>query len=541
MPSNKKLVHLLEVLASAMEIDPRDLASAALEYANRVFNESDKDDDRRSEASAAERPTGMAASAASSYSGQLHLCLDFGTAVSKAFAWNKKSDTPVPLRIGTAAGEPASSPYGLGSRMFITRDGRVYFGQAAINHAAAVTDPESHRPLESIKDILSVGPKEGLTEPVLQEFNPSPYRITQKEIISLYLAFLTDSALIALQEDHGEANRSLPRSYTKPVFDHSRDDWATDTLAECAALGQVLADRFSGQWSAGISLEDLRSAFTQAAASPYLANVDSEFLAEPVGAFASRIRNYAPESEHRRLMMVIDVGAGTTDFAMFAAFVSDDRMRLVRIKDSVTTVRIGGDAIDDALLEFLLDKAGVTEGDARIRAIRSDLRRDIRLNKEELFTRRTITRTLINDIIVTVQLDEFEQYERMVQLRNAISKKFCKVLSDIHKSWLSFRDIHLFFTGGGGSLKMVTDLVRDQEMFVQGTMIRPRAANAVPQWIETECEELVPFYPQLAVCIGGAAYSGADTIRLIVDDELSVFHGDLGDTQWQMEGFRDGT
>ena len=546
MPSDKKIVHLLYVLADTMEIDPRDLASAALEYANNVFNDphdSEKDNDKEIEGSASEgheHTTDTTAPAAQSYTGPFHLCLDFGTAVSKAFAWNKESDTPLPLRIGTAAGEPASSPYGLGSTIFITRDGKAYFGQAAINHAAAVADPERHRPLESIKDILSVGAREGLTEPVLREYNPSPCQIAQKEIIALYFAFLTDSALLALRDDHGEVSRNLPRSYTKPVFDHSRDDWATDTLAECAALGLNLADRFSGQWANGISLEDLRSAFTQATASPDLSVVDSEFLPEPVAAFASRIRNYAPESQHRRLMMVIDVGAGTTDFAMFAAFESDDEMRLVRITDSVKTIRIGGDAVDDVLLGYLLDRAGVKAGDSRYNAIRADLRRDIRLTKEDLFRNRTMERSLVNDIRITVQLDDFEQCDEMKRLRDAMSETFHRVLSNIHRSWLSFRELHVFFTGGGGSLNMVTALVRDQEISIQDTIIRPRGVNAVPDWIKTECEELVEFYPQLAVCIGGAAYGGAETVRVIVDNELSVFHGHLPNAKWNMKGFRDG-
>ena len=374
----------------------------------------------------------------------------------------------MPLKIGTAAGEPASSPYGLNSTIFIARDGTTYFGQAAINHAAAVADPERHRSLESIKDILSVGAKEGLTEPVLPEYNPSPWQISRKEIIALYLAFLTDSALLALRDDYGEEHRNPPRSYTKPVFDQSRDEWATETLAECAALGQILADRFSGQWAAGISLEDLRRAFIEAAASSSSSDLNSLFLPEPVGAFASRIRNYEPESQHRRLMMVIDVGAGTTDFAMFAAFVSDDRMRLARIKDSVKTIRIGGDAVDSALLEFLLDRAGVKE-DSRIGAIRADLRRNIRLSKEELFRTGTLVQSLINDIVITVQRSDFEQYDGMKPLREAISGKFREVLSAIDKSWLSFRELQVFFTGGSGSLRMVTDLARDQDMAIQET------------------------------------------------------------------------
>ena len=494
MPSKKKIVHLLHVLGDTMEIDPRELASAALEYASSVLNdpnEAGKNDEYENGSPSFDGPEHATATKApvKTYAGPLHLCLDFGTAVSKAFAWDKESDTPLPLKIGTAAGEPASSPYGLSSTIFIARNGNVYFGQAAINHAAAVTDPERHRPLESIKDILSVGQKEGLTELTHSDFNPSPFPVTRKQVIALYLGFLTDSALTALRDDYGEESRNIPRVYTKPVFDRHRDDWATKTLAECAELGQVLADRFSGQWTYGISLEVLGNVFSEATALPNLSNVVSGFLPEPVAAFASRIRNYSPESQNRRLMMVIDVGAGTTDFAMFAAFESEDKMNLVRISNSVKTIRIGGDTVDNVLLGFLLEKAGVTSEDTRYGAIRADLQREIRLIKEDLFKTDAIERTLVNDITVTIQLKEFEECDRMKQLQDAMFAKFRDVLSDIDISWLSFREVHIFFTGGGSSLKLMTALGSDQEMTIQGRTVRPRAVNNIPNWIAAESEE----------------------------------------------------
>ena len=68
----------------------------------------------------------------------------------------------------------------------------------------------------------------------------------------------------------------------------------------------------------------------------------------------------------------------------------------------------------------------------------------------------------------------------------------------------------------------------------------PVFGRTLPNWIALECEEIVEFYPQLAVCIGAAAYGGAESVRLVVDDEHSKFHGDLGSSQWHTDGFRDG-
>ena len=57
-------------------------------------------------------------------------------------------------------------------------------------------------------------------------------------------------------------------------------------------------------------------------------------------------------------MLVIDVGAGTTDFAMFARVDREGEMHLFRIKDSVTTIRIAGNDVDDALVDYLMLQAG---------------------------------------------------------------------------------------------------------------------------------------------------------------------------------------
>lgn len=339
MASKTKLVRFLQSLAETMDISPRELAAAALEYANGVFGDTGATEAEVPDTEdATEGNTPPSLPPVEPYAGPIHLCLDFGTAMSKAFAWNKDSDSPMPLRIGHVAGEPGSSPYALNSTIFISREGRVFFGQKAVDKAVA--DPEHHA-FQSIKDILTVGLMTDLGEWVGQPYNPGKHPISRRDVVALYLAFLTDHALLALGEEHQEASRSVPRSYTKPVFDEDRDEWAAKILNECAAIGQALADRFSGQWANGVPLDDLRTVIDSANASAQAIHlvVEGGVLPEPVAAFAGRVRNIVPDEFRRRLMMVIDAGAGTTDFAMFARLERDGEIRLFRIKGSVTTIR----------------------------------------------------------------------------------------------------------------------------------------------------------------------------------------------------------
>ena len=547
MTSKKQIVHFLHVLAETTDIPPRQLAAAALEYASSVLDGADSQADghvTEDESSGGDDrevgdPDLTAVPPTTPYTGPLHLCLDFGTAMSKACAWNKESDTPMPLKIGLAAREPASSPYAINSAIFISRDGLAFVGQAAINRAAAA-DPEHHQAFQSIKDILTVGPTTDLGEPVPSLFNPSKRLVSRKAIVALYLAFLTDSALLALREDYGEGSRNIPRSYTKPVFDPSRDEWATEILTECAIAGQVLADHFSGRWSHGIPLDELHAAVAQADAAEQCSVAEGLILPEPVAAFASRVRNVFPEGYARHLMMVIDVGAGTTDFAMFARVDHrEGEMNLFRIKDSVTTIRIAGNAVDDALVDYLMLQAGVTEGHSRRRAITADLQRDIRLVKEELFTKRTVTRQLINDMKTEATLEGFEECQAMIQLRDRMKEKFHEILSAINSSWLSFPRLEVFLTGGGASLNMVRRLAAARPVAIGEKVVTPERVTEPPPWIEEECEDVIDFYPQLAVCIGGACH-GAEKTHLGVEREVEAFGGDVPDAQWKLKGFRDG-
>ena len=548
MASKKQIVSLLRALAGTMEIPPNQLAAAALEYANDVFGTTEElgdvgdtedvvpgDPPTEDQSQSQEIPAVLPPVAP--YGGPFHLCLDFGTAMSKAFAWNRDSDAPVPLKTGIAAGEPSSSPYALNSAIFISRDERVYFGQKAVTLAAAA-DPEYHLAFQSLKDILTVGAMNDL-EPVPSVYNPTEHRVRRRDVIALYLAFLTDNALLALQSDHQEQSRNVPRSFTKPVFDHERDDWATRLLTDCASVAQIVADRYSGQWDGGIRLIELLAVIANAPKRDEHLVVESAILSEPVAAFASRIRNVVPGQHNRYLMMVVDVGAGTTDFAMYARVENESNMRLYRIKNSVTTVRIAGDAIDNALLDYLVEQADVTESHARLGAIRADLQRDVRLLKEQLFRDGSVTRPLVNDRKVTATLEEFEACPAMIGCRDRMQEKFYAVLSGIDISWLAFRDLQVFFTGGGAALPLVTRLAQSQPISIREKIITPVAVIQPPSWLDDECEEVVGTYAQLAVSIGGACH-GAGKTDLDVEMEFEAFAGDLSHAPWIPGGFRDG-
>ena len=449
------------------------------------------------------------------------------------------------LEIGRVAGE-AGSPFVLQSVLFVTHAGVVHFGQTAFN-AASAANPEVHGSFRSIKDLLTVGQPEALLQPLDPKYNPTETLLTHKDAIALYLAFLTDVALLTL-ETGGESNvRRIPRSYTKPVFDESRDSWATDLLAECATIGQLLADEFSGRWLEGIPISDIRAALDRL--SPFAGElrdnliVETGILPEPVAAFVSHCWHYDSPVRERRIFMVIDVGAGTTDFAMFAEVDKDGKMTVAPISGSVTTVRYAGDMIDNLLHRHLLELGGIKEDHPQYRYIAADLHREIRLIKEELFVRKTVSRSLVNDVPVRTDLATFQAIDEMQNLHAEMRNKFLAVLENVNPSWLTVGDLPVFFTGGGAALPLVTELARGQPIAVGKNWVTPRAAQPYPNWLDEEhhdVEAIRQHYQQLAVCIGGACSGSGCTPQFELQGYLESFGGSIPKANWTVEVVRKG-
>lgn len=103
MTTKTELIDLLRSLSKTTGTSERDFALAALEYASTVLNQPE------SVPAKPEQAPILSAEMASPYDGSVRLCLDFGTAMSKAFAWNQETDVPMPLKVGDAAGEPGSA------------------------------------------------------------------------------------------------------------------------------------------------------------------------------------------------------------------------------------------------------------------------------------------------------------------------------------------------------------------------------------------------------------------------------------------------
>lgn len=448
------------------------------------------------------------------------MCLDFGTAMSKAFA-TVSPDEYLELELGAAAGQ---SGYTLPSSVFIGDDGKAYFGFEAIDHSQDLVDSGRER-LDSIKGWLSLRREGNLDSPscVLQQtLNPTAYKLTQGDLIRFYLAYLTDMACIALGKyvlDDKAIGRYPKRRFARPCWpDAAQAQWADKLMRSMLAEAQILADTFSGKWSGGIEVAELKAAVEQVK----LLNMRPDYLIgegipEPVAVAAGAI---ADNQNLRDAFMVVDVGAGTTDFGLFLSTRmpgnEDDMPRVFQVPASIQGLMQAGDKVDGLLRAFVARKESVDAADNSGRMILADLGRRIRGLKETLFKTGKLEYALADGTVGQVSLEDFLSDEAMKRFSAAVETGFKKALGALDQSWLRWLSLegvrlNVVLTGGSSALPMMKALGQGV-IEVNGFRIMRQPVDPRPDWMDGVPEEFLDVYRQLAVAIGGAAESMPETM-----------------------------
>src|SRR5664280_1901082 len=129
----------------------------------------------------------------------LRVCLDFGTAMSKAWATGTAIENTFPLILGRPA--DGIDVLAVPSSIFITNSGHMFFGAAAERQHESEIHLGRQR-FDNIKRLLSeTEPGLDLDEvPIEAGIDPTNSGLTKGDMIVLYLAWLTDMAMKALEE-----------------------------------------------------------------------------------------------------------------------------------------------------------------------------------------------------------------------------------------------------------------------------------------------------------------------------------------------------
>jgi len=454
--------------------------------------------------------------------GDVILCLDFGTARSKAFATQCDEGSLaryLELGLGARAGE-ADLTYPVTSSLWIDENSRIYFGKEAVVRSLQ-GKREGRSRLDSLKQALSQGLKRDPDEVPLDEaMNPTGIRLCEGHVLVLYLAYLTDLAVSELAERHGKS-RYVGRRFALPYWDEERRVWGETILRRHLAMAQIIGDTFHGKWGEGIDIERARNAIEEVKSLKKLPDyLLKEGVSEPIAAGGSRLR--ANDVGFRNLAVVVDVGAGTTDFGAFLVVSqSQDKVpKVCPIANCARTVRQAGNTVDNCLRLEILNKHGIDSGHSDYRRINADLQLRIREYKERLFRDKTLKYILQNEASGTVDLDSFLRSSKVEAFADTLHVTFKELVESIPESFvkrLGEAGLVIVLTGGGASMPMVQKF-GEEPIYVHGVRMNCRQAGLVPEEIRLDYPSLEAEYPQLAVAMGGAAPTLLRELKLL--DEM---------------------
>ena len=470
---------------------------------------------------------------------EVTLCFDFGTARSKvcAVATNEDDDevTLVEIPLGDLDGDVDRSVYAVASSIWIDETGLVFVGSEAIRRSQASVYPGAARArVDSLKHLVSLAPSEEfVTQRLLGPGeNPTGVTLTLDHVVVVFLGYLTDLATSYLAaEDRG---RYVRRRFSLPCWPPEHRAWSTPYLSARLAAAQVVADTFRGQWGNGIQAAVVREcaakAIESAKRAEYLMDRAPDLAAklskhwggilEPLAAGSTRVWR---TNNSKEAVLVLDVGAGTTDLALlWVVQLSKDTAhpgnRAFPMTRQSEAIRVAGDHLDNILINELMKRAHLDGVEGERKQAEASLRlAGIRRLKEELFNNRLIRHKMSNDLIIEVTLEEFLNLPDVERFGDALKDSIQGFIGRVDRSWECISTVYLVLTGGGCDLPMVKRLAGMSLEIGGGRSVRLESTPRVPAFLEEYGEALSEEYPQLAVAMGGALPSVLDEGALMIE------------------------
>ena len=434
------------------------------------------------------------------------ICLDFGTAMSKAtLVVDGSGMEPEQIRVlplGIPGNQEEISETMLISSVYIDNGGTLRFGKAAVDHSMPEGADGSRGRLDNIKRRLS---EEGWDERVDGLFNPTELSVSYGEMVLAYLSFLTWTTNRCLA-DFGYPH-NMPRRFAVPCFSGEKRREVLHRLRDLVGEAQILADTFGLALQDGVPLHDFVSAIRtlrkQTREYPYIL----DDVVEPLGVANSLMSWTTPIDS---LVLVIDIGAGTSDLSLYRLNVDPEGNQSVgvEVEGSARVLTEAGDHLDQLLIALIVKKSGINSENESWVNVHSVLKLRIREFKESLFQEGFVFVALENWIEVEISLEEFVELEAVRKFGGNLRDTMVEILESVDDSWVNWiranpqRFLTVVLTGGGAGLPMVRGLAEGY-IPVNGANIPVRRAMRFPTWLRDVDENLEPDYPRIAVSLGG--------------------------------------
>lgn len=432
------------------------------------------------------------------------ICIDYGTSMSKV-AVSLDWDSPFPIPLGHCEGDPVNE-FPIDSSLLFSSDGRIYFGSLAVRKSMEERAAPQRR-LDSLKRRLTTGDQGDLAQiPLPRLFNQTQTEFSVADALALMFAHilrLTHDFLRTQYED-GVLDDVVYR-FTRPVFPPERAEWVDRNMVAAIETGLKLEKRLGRSYDGSVDALQARKHLDAIASRPSGARISSKGLIEPV---AAGLLLLSQKPNRRFLAAVVDIGAGTTDIALFAGVQPDGVPVVDRVRTQGTPVSVtkAGDYIDD-LLRKLLEKETKAKLDARDRI---EIELNIRRWKEDIFKFQETVPTLLGGRrLPRITLHRFIREEGFVALQEELVGSLLKVIAsaaqviDHYATFSQFPHTHIEVVpcGGGANLPIFGEIAKLRwTSRPSGRVLGFDVKKPVPadggNYDET--------FPQLAVALGGA-------------------------------------
>ncbi len=426
------------------------------------------------------------------------LCIDFGTAFSKAAAapadaWTRFDPRSVrPLQL--ASHDPPGNAFLLDSAVFVD-DARVLFGRAALERADALAH-KRRMPLRSFKTLLSVSD----LDRALNTNAPAsidPHRVFQmRDLIVLYLAYVLAAAERAVLAD-GMVSKaaSITRRYAAPAWRAGDSAGLHETIVRL--FGEAEAFRIAAGKRLlapeGLSMTTIGDALPKAMerASPY----EMGLIFEATAAAAYTSIGLSEGCSH---FIVLDVGAGTADVAALAR----QGARTVELAEARVTLKQAGEFIDRVIANMVLDAAGWARTPEQKTELWAVLMRQMRDIKETVFADGHAT-LRHEGRKIALSMHDIERNPDFRDFLENLADAYDHGLAVVRNSAARVRsNVQAVAVGGGAGAPFVQELLQRRTSRPPRVIARP----ATPEWAHARefKGNLAPVFPQLAIAIGGA-------------------------------------
>jgi molecular chaperone DnaK (HSP70) len=426
------------------------------------------------------------------------LCIDFGTAFSKAAvaptgAWSRFDPARVrPLRLGAHDGR--GNAFLLDSAVFVDAD-RILFGRSAIARADALGGKRTA--LTSFKTLLSVSDLDRALN-TNAPLSVDPHRMFQmRDLIVLYLAYLLAAIEKARSFDSAITGR-IARRYAAPAWRGGDSAGLHGTVVQLFGEAEAFRARMGDALLSDVGLSIDAVARDLPVAMERAQPLDMGLIYEATAAAAYTSIGLDDNASH---LLVVDMGAGTTDIAALARIGA----RMFELPEARSTLKQAGDFIDRVIANRAIEAAKWAKSTDQQAALWTHMMRGMRDTKETLFADGQAS-VRYGDKMFTIGIRDIEKDKDFQAFAKDLKGAYehCVGVVRDDASARGRTGVEAVAVGGGASAPFIQALIASKNTRGSRPHVMPRPAT--PKWAHAPefRGNLAPVFPQLAIAIGGA-------------------------------------